>query len=280
MVRVCERVLDSREDAEDCASDALLAALRTNHQQVRNTEAWLVSVAKRRAVDQLRGRVRSRARHARLAVQHEVEAVDAAEAIAAQHEAAWLADEARARLSPACLAVVNELAGGASVEEAARTLGVTKRAVESQVYRARTVMQAVLTATLSVLGWLGRALRRRFPAAQTAALAAVIVVGVLGGNRPAVPLGPAPPAVDRHDAVASGLLSARTYAHQEAPPRARSRSEVPARAPGSSAEATSVHTAAGTTVVRRRHQEGPSDPVGIVLDCVSRFEVTREHVGC
>src|SRR3954471_12799191 len=80
MVRASQRVLGSTEDAEDCAAEALLAALRNPESgNVVHIRSWLGAVAKRRAVDVLRAKTRDRRRLARLAMLHEPYVSDVAD---------------------------------------------------------------------------------------------------------------------------------------------------------------------------------------------------------
>jgi len=59
VLRVC-RVLLGAHDAEDAWSETFLAALRAypDLPDTANTEAWLVTIARRKAIDVLRARVR------------------------------------------------------------------------------------------------------------------------------------------------------------------------------------------------------------------------------
>lgn len=59
VLRVCRSVLGAR-DADDAWSETFLAALRAwpDLPQDANVEAWLVTVARRRAIDELRRRTR------------------------------------------------------------------------------------------------------------------------------------------------------------------------------------------------------------------------------
>src|SRR4051794_23897510 len=90
LVRVTQGLVDSREDAEECASAAVLQFLERPRGSVDNEQAFLVTVAKRRAVDRTRAQARGRVRDGRVAGQQHVEAVDIAEDVAARAEARWV----------------------------------------------------------------------------------------------------------------------------------------------------------------------------------------------
>jgi DNA-directed RNA polymerase specialized sigma24 family protein len=160
LVRVCEPILSSRDDAEDCASDALVCALTTSG-AVDNREAWLVTVAKRRAMDQLRHRVRSRTRAQRLVGHGETPAPDIAEAVADDSEARWLSGEAEQLLTCAARSVLDVVVAGGSVDDAASELGITRRSAEAHLHRARTSLRAHARREAGGYG------RRRPPATAT-----------------------------------------------------------------------------------------------------------------
>lgn len=60
MFRVCRAVLDSHADAEDAWSETFLAALRAYPRldPSANVQAWLVTIAHRKAIDLIRARRR------------------------------------------------------------------------------------------------------------------------------------------------------------------------------------------------------------------------------
>ena len=143
MVRVCEPILDCRDDAEDCASDALVCGLAaTDLTAVDNHEAWFVTVAKRRALDQLRHRTRNRSRLARLAGHDEQRAPDVADHVADASEARWLSKRADEILTPTARSVLDVVADGGSVDDAAASLGITRRSAEAHLHRARVSLRA------------------------------------------------------------------------------------------------------------------------------------------
>lgn len=288
MIRACQPLLGSRSDAEDCASEALLAALQADAEQIRNTEAWLVTVAKRRAIDRLRTATRGRARQARLEARESFSVDGLAEAVADRQEAEWVAHVARRTLTPAALGVLEELAAGASIDDAASRLGLTRRSVESHLRRARVVIRAALASTLTVVGWLLGGARRSSPAAApSVALAAAVLAVTLQGLVPEQSLTvPAPgPAVDAVAApprymppvVAPGPLPAP--ARSAAPPTTAAAALPQAPQRGGPGEVKAV-TPAGETVVRRETRDGPSDPAGILLDCLGSFQVSAAKIGC
>jgi RNA polymerase sigma-70 factor (ECF subfamily) len=284
MVRACERVVASREDAEDCASEALVAALRRGGLgDVRNEEAWLVSVAKRKAIDVVRGDVRGRKRAARIAGEHPIDAADAAEAVLDQAEARWLAQQSRALLAPAAAEVLEAVADGHSIADAADRLGMTKRAAESHLHRARAALRTAWTATLGVLSWLAGA-RRWGQTAPAAALAAGLILSLSPGLGAAGPSG---------ISVPSPLTSADT--NDSAPVSPAHTSQLGAAAAGSSRRPAdrslphasaggkglhSVQTRAAGVQVTQETRPGPADPVGAAVWCVQHLHVSPTAVGC
>jgi RNA polymerase sigma factor (sigma-70 family) len=300
MVRVCRGLLGNRQDAEDCAAEAVVAVLADGrHEDARNVEAFMVTVARRRAVDVLRRRDREQRRAARLQAQLELAVPDLAEALVDQAEAQWLAQQARLRLTPPALAVLTELADGASVEQAAATLGMSRRSVESHLLRARRVLRGLSAGPLAVLGWLLAPFRRvpvtsAGPVTLTATAAAVlslvlalpqgpsetgppgpVTVRPLDGKSvvgsavpsPAPPLPGAVPAGARVAPAPAGLVPE--------PPPAAPQSEAPAPSP-----VASVLTPAARVDVDSREDPAEGTVVEKLQHCVQSLQVSAEHIGC
>ena len=94
MVSASRSVLGSSEDAYDCAAEAMAQVLERAPQDVVNAEAFLVTVARRRAIDHYRRGQRERRRDAQLAAYEQTSVVDIAEDVARRAEAAWAAGKA------------------------------------------------------------------------------------------------------------------------------------------------------------------------------------------
>lgn len=301
MVRVCRGLLGNRQDAEDCAADAVVAVLADGrHEQARNVEAFMVTVARRRAVDVLRRRDREQRRAARLQAQAELTVPDVAEALVDQAEAQWLARQARLRLTPPALAVLTELADGASVEQAAATLRMSRRSVESHLLRARRVLRGLSAGPLAVLGWLLAAFRRgpvasAGPVTVTAAAAVVLSLVLALPQLPGRP-GPAGPVTVRPldgDAVVgsavppSGLPAppgvapgaqaapARPGQAPEPPPAPGQQPGVPAPSP-----VASVLTPTVRVDVDSRQDQEEGTVVEELQHCVESLKVSAEYIGC
>lgn len=113
----------------------MLTALEAPREEIQDLGRWVMAVAQRRAVDVVRRRSVTSRLLARM-VRHDAGAEDPADAVVARHTAA----SAVARLTelPAStLAVVHGIAGGASLAGVAADLGMSYRAAESHVTRAR-----------------------------------------------------------------------------------------------------------------------------------------------
>jgi RNA polymerase sigma factor (sigma-70 family) len=285
MVRVCERVLGSREDAEDCASEALAQAYAEGVGGVENVEAWLVAIAKRRAMDLLRRRARSRRQLLRLASRCDVSDADPAERVADEAEARWLSARADELLTAPARAVLRVVADGGSVNDAAHRLAMTRRSAESHLHRARLTLRAARVAVPALAVAFARAVRR--PATASVALVGVAVVA------PAY-LTPAAPERLQADMAVTVVREVKTVSPEvigtvertvPAPAKAR---RLPVEravvAPVTTAprrrDVARVPTSAAVVGISRDHRNGPSDAVGIVLDCVRHVEVGMEGIGC
>ena len=280
MVRACRGMLDTPEDAEDCASRALLQVLSTPGEAPRHPEAYLIQVARRRAADQLRMQVRARRRALRLAHHADEQVVDIAESIVDKAEARWLEDVAD-QLPEDTRAVLNTLAAGATPAEAAEQLGLTKRAVESHLLRARRALKAAWRQTLGVIGllWGARSAWRTAPAFTVAAAAFVLPLIAVPGE---------------HGGSASVDVPALTQGSYATPavPTAPAKQVAVSKPPGRvdpAAVATpkrhvvhSVDSPAGAVVrVSKEDRGGPTGaPVEEVLACVEDLTVSAHRVGC
>jgi DNA-directed RNA polymerase specialized sigma24 family protein len=290
LVRVTQALVDSREDAEDCASSAVLQLLERSGDTVDNEQAFLVTVAKRRAVDRARSQARARIRDGRLAGQQQHGAVDVAEDVAARAEARWVDRTARAVLSAKAYRLLRLLADGHEVAAAAAELGMTQRAAESLLLRSRRTVRRAWAKTLAVLGGCLASLRRSGPAAgPAAALAAAVVLVAVGPavwRAPSAGASPAAPTT-RAVYVSSDLAETRPVpapraAHAPGPP---SRAGAPVRAADQPPVRTlmSVPQPMGghARITRKTRGDGPpAGPVGTIVECVRDFTVSNTHVGC
>jgi len=289
MVRVCERVLGSRDDAEDCASEALLQAFADGLDDVENVEAWLVAIAKRRAMDVLRRRVRTRRQLIRLASRCDVSDADHADRVADEAEARWLSGKADELLTAPARAVLRVVADGGSVNDAAHRLAMSRRSAESHLHRARLTLRAARVAVPAFAVAVLRSVRRPATASSFALVATVAVVG------PGM-LSPEAPATPSHAVVTTPVVSSDTSFSNEAagaegvantrraaPPARVSRPVVAAAVPAPPARVvmeTSVHSSSRVVGVVWTEDDSAEDPVGAVVDCVERFEALRGTIGC
>lgn len=288
MVRVARSVLGSRDDAEECASAALAQVLTRRPHDVGNYEAFMVTVAKRRAIDMRRAQGRSRQREARLAASTSLTVVDVAEDITNKAEARWADATARRLLSPKVYGLLQMVADDVPVPEIAQRLQLTTRAVESHLLRARRMMRAALAKTLAGLAVLGLGLRRLLPSASPAmaatAAALLLAVPFVEATRPrevgptvmgpgyerAVDLSPLAP----HALIGAGGRGAGTGApgvSGASKPRTAVRPAV-----------TKIQGPANTSATVTAEDSGTHEDTAVemVLACAQNVRVTLEYVGC
>lgn len=182
MVCAARGVLGAQDGARDCAAEAMAQYLERHPADVANLEAFMVTIAKRRAVDQIRREERSRRREVKVGAQFALDVRDVAEDVVARAEAKWVDETARELLKPQVYRLVRMIADGVPLEQAAAALGMTDRAAQSHLLRARRSIRAALAKTLAALGLLGAGVRRSMaPATTTATVAAafLIMLGVV-----------------------------------------------------------------------------------------------------
>lgn len=159
MVRAARAVLGSQDEAEECAALALVQVLE-RQPQADNLQAFMVTVARRRALDRLRDIERGRARDLKLVAWAERQVTDVADDIVTRAEARWVDQVARRELRPEVYQLLRHIADGQPIAEVAAALGMTDSAAASHLRRARVLLRGALAKTLGVLA-LGGAWRRR-----------------------------------------------------------------------------------------------------------------------
>jgi RNA polymerase sigma factor (sigma-70 family) len=260
MVLAARPVVGSADEARDCASEAIVQYLEQRPDEVLNLEAFLVTIAKRRALDHARARTRARIRDDRYARATPLSAPDIAEDIAARAEAFWADEQARRLLSPHVYGLLRLVADGVPFPEVARRLDISERAVQSHLHRARCQVRAALAKTLAALGLAAAGLRKwadtPVTAAPALAAAFVIAVQILGG-------GPLPAEPDLT------LLPSTTIVDETA-----SMSAHPA------GTGTVIGgTTRGTAVSTRRHVAAPRHSLADVQTPVVGLEVQKRDDG-
>jgi DNA-directed RNA polymerase specialized sigma24 family protein len=182
MVRAAHGVLGEADGARECAAEAMVQFLEAGDLgEVRNLEAFLVTVSKRRAVDRIRRIQRQRARELRVVGGESLSTADIAEDVAHRAHANWVDEQARRVLQPEVYRLLCLVADGCSAADAAARLGMTARGAEGHLNRARMTLRGVIAR--AALGWaailgLGRRLSVR-SAGATATMATVVLALML-----------------------------------------------------------------------------------------------------
>lgn len=284
MVRTARSVLGSRDEAEECAAAAIVQVLERRPRDVDNVQAFMVTVAKRRAIDRHRTVERGRRRDARLETVSEASVADIAEGVVARAEAVWLDQEARMRLAPEVYGVLRMVADGVEVSEAAAAHGMTTRAAHSHLHRARKLLRGVWARTLAVIGTAWVAVRRSAGPSAVTALAAAAVITLPGWQR-AAPQEPANPGLAVH-LGSGGAGAAYVQSLPLSPSHARARTVVarskisPKAATGSSSTVVEP-LGNSTTISDERHGSGkPDGPVQGAVDCLQNFHLSTSQIGC
>ncbi|HEV2889103.1 MAG TPA: sigma-70 family RNA polymerase sigma factor [Frankiaceae bacterium] len=287
MVRVCERVLGSREDAEDCASEALLQAFSEGVDDVENVEAWLVAIAKRRAMDVLRRRVRNRRQLLKLASRCDVSDPDPAERVADEAEARWLSAQADTLLTAPARAVLRVVADGGSVNDAAHRLAMTRRSAESHLHRARLTLRAARVALPAFAMAVLRSVRKPTAASSVALVASVAVVAP-AFLTPAMPDAPArevaTPLVSEVTSTSPDEAKPVVVRRRTTGPVSRTatsrRVTAPVRTPATKRHEVARVPTSAAVVSARWEERGPQEAVPFLVYCVERIKVVGRDVGC
>lgn len=289
-VREATRVLGQRNDAEDCAHDALLAALNRPELlgTARRQEGLITVVARRRAIDHIRRNARTRALSHSFGDPDERLAHDFSDDIASRLTAQLLAGDI-AELPEATQSVLRQLAAGGTTADAAQALGITKRSADSHLHRARRHLRDRWMAALAALTG-AFTLARRPARGAAVALAATPVAFLLA-------VAPAPQAPALHTptasvpasaptAVESGPVSVRVAAAATKPVQAVNRPRSIKVANRSSARPTTREVAGVTpapgTSVKVMHKDGGEDtpPIEGIQHCLDDLTVSATYVGC
>lgn len=295
MVRAAYRVLGDHGEAEECAAVALAQVYEQSPRGVLNAEAYLVTVAKRRAVDRLRVHARDRRRREALQAYVDDSMVDVAEDVTRQAEASWMAEQARRLLSDRSLQLLQRVADGHDVAQAARELGMTTASAHSHLHRSRKVLRAVYAKALAAVGvgWLG--LKRSMVASPAVAAVVAVTVLTLPNTTPSPERGLPPtagssfPTPSSSPAVTTsldvGVPVRRVTVTGELPLRRGVPSPSPSQyrpTPVPSPVAQASTPLGGSVRVEQRH-EGTDEDEGVVggaLACLQNTQVTMEHIGC
>jgi RNA polymerase sigma factor (sigma-70 family) len=288
MVAASRAVVRSEEDAQDCAAEAIAQVLERQPENVAHLEAFMVTVATRRAIDQVRLRERSKRRDARLATESIRITADVADDVATKAEASWANQQARDLLQPRVYQLLKLLAQGTSMQRASAELGMTERAAESHLLRARRTLRAALAKTLCGLGAVVAYLKRSSlpTAAVTVAVVAVLAVTLphvdgqlpLPGALPDTPRQSSAPAfgMERSTAMQRDQVSLS----RPAPAPARRVGAPVAPRTGARPGADVQTPVAGVEVQHKSDEHQSQTFVDRVRYCVEHLRVELHYQGC
>lgn len=285
MVRVARGVLGSPDEAEECAAAAILQVLGREPDAIENMEAFMVTVAKRRAVDRQRALSRAHRRDARLAAQSAVTSSDIAEGVVQREAARWISAEAARLLTPQSHRILVAVANEEDLREVAAREGMSLRAVQSDLFRTRRLLRSVWARALAAAGVLWAGCRQvPLAAAPTVAAALALTLIPVDGPRSQFPdvsvVEPAGGLVPKTAAFIAPAASPTTAA---APPSRTTRHAASALAPPvRRAHVASVQDPAGRTVVYTdRHGDGEdAGLVGGAAACLGNLSLDPHQLGC
>lgn len=290
MVRSARGVLGCPSEAEECAAQALLQVCQQDISRVDNLEAYMVTVANRRAIDRLRHLDRARRRDQLLATHEAAVINDHADDVARRSEAFWMAAQARTLLDGRSYDVLARYAEGEDMSSIAASHGISEGAARTVLHRARKLMRGVHAKTLALLAllWtLGRRASAPVPAVALATAVSCLLLPNVGNH-----VGPTRP-----NAAPTLETSALVVALPIEPEMVRVATEfgdlgLERHAYEPRAAATTGHRERKATVIRaplksgvviekeRRGGSQQSDPVAVVTDCLNNFKLSMQHIGC
>ncbi|MET7718361.1 sigma-70 family RNA polymerase sigma factor [Streptomyces sp. NPDC005407] len=185
LLRVARRRSMSMEDAEDAVHEAMVRAAERPHVDGDRLGAWLTTVTVRLCVDRFRQLAREGEVHARSVLAAPGQ-VTVEEAVCDRAEARWLADR-RGDLPARQAEALGLRAQGLDLPQIAERMGLSYRAVQSLLARARKALHATLAGTLGIAVWLWRGRPRAIWGAQTVTLvSAAVTLAIAGLNLPAL----------------------------------------------------------------------------------------------
>lgn len=192
-LRRCRSAGASAEEAEDSVHDALLALLETPH--VDRPAAWVSTVSHRRWIDHVRRNTRER-----VVLRREIELAGhdpgPADLVTDREQAKWLVTSLRT-LPETTRMICWSIGLGRSREQVARDFGLTPRAVESHLTRARRSLRRLRALAVppmtTALDWLGR--HRPTGIAGAAMVPVTLGLFLLPPQTTAPPPAPAAPAI-------------------------------------------------------------------------------------
>lgn len=291
MVGTARGVLGTVDDAEECASEALLQVCEARPGDVLNMEAYLVTVAKRRAIDRLRHLDRARRRDARLAAREPLLVPDAAEDVARRDEARWMSMEAERLLDPRALELLRRVADGDDIHDISQALGMSTSAAQSALHRSRKLLREVYAKALALIGIGALAGRRVGSLSAPAIVAAALVLVPSPPDAPARTPHDATPRLQAEQAQESAESAPRPHGARKQPiSESVGQAAVPAAAappapPVMAGTPPAVEIAgplSSRVAVEERNDNSP-DQDGLpeaVAHCLQSLQVTTQHVGC
>ena len=289
MVRAAQSIVRSQQDAEDCAAACLAQMCARPMDPCDNLEALLITVTKRRAIDLVRSHEAERRRETRLAHIAPVESHDLAQEVVDRAEARWFDTAARRHLRPHVYALLERLAADMPIGEAAAELGMTRRAAESHLLRARRALREALPRAMAgvviAFGCLRRFSARTAGPALTAVSAGCVMLlpsvsGWLHDTRHA-PSAIAPFRGDSRPAT-SAELTADTTATAVPPLRAVTRSTAKRQSVDDPPTTVVLHGPGSSEVFVKEGDTGGGEEglVEVLMACVRDFQLTPERIGC
>jgi RNA polymerase sigma factor (sigma-70 family) len=202
-LRLCLAAGATAEEAEDCVHEALVELLEVDDPtSVRAPAGWVATVSRRRLVDQVRRRSRER-----VAGQREPAAIapaDPADLVADHDLARWLV-RSIAELPVTTQEVCAAIGEGKSQAEVALELGLTTRAVESHLTRARRRLRKLRIAIVLPVGVCCARALQRFAGPLTCAAVAAPVAAVM-----LLPASPTPQPSSPHAEASVAMTAAST----------------------------------------------------------------------
>ncbi|WP_063806610.1 RNA polymerase sigma factor [Streptomyces regalis] len=152
LLRVARRRSASLEDAEDAVHEAMVRAMERPELDDERLGGWLTTVTMRLCVDRHRQVVRETEVH-RQAARGLPGYVTVEDRVCDRAEAHWLSRRGREELPGRQAEALGLQAQGLELGQIAQRMGLSYRAVQSLLARARKTLRGVLAGTLALLLW-------------------------------------------------------------------------------------------------------------------------------